>query len=71
MVEEKIKKTDQSYKEKVIRIAQKDIEGKMTVYSGLTKIKGVSWSLSNAICKKIELDKKKKIGLLEPSEIKK
>lgn len=64
------KKPDQKYKEKIVRILQKDIEGKMTIYSGLTKIKGVSWSLSNAICRKLNIDKKKKVGQFEKSEIK-
>ena len=57
--------------ERIIRIMQKDIEGGMELYPGLTKIKGISWSLSNAICKKIGMDKTKKIGSLTESEIKK
>ena len=64
------KKTDQKYKEKIVRILQKDIEGKMTIYSGLTKIKGVSWSLSNASCRKLNIDKRKKCGQGKKSEIK-
>ncbi len=47
---------------KVIRILSKDIEGKMKIYSGLTKIKGISWALSNAICKVLGIDKEKRIG---------
>ncbi len=57
--------------DRVIRILAKDIEGKMKVYAGLTKIKGVSWGLSNAICKVLEIDKNKKIGSLTDAEIKK
>ncbi len=59
------------FKEKIVRILQKDIEGNMTLYSGLTKIKGVSWSLANAVCKKLEMDKNKKIGSLSEAEIEK
>ena len=57
--------------DKIVRILSTDIEGKMSIYSGLTKIKGVSWSFSNAVCKKLGLDKTRKIGTLEEQEIKK
>ena len=57
--------------DRVIRILAKDIEGKMKIYAGLTKIKGVSWGLSNAVCKVLEIDKNKKIGSLTDDEIKK
>jgi len=56
---------------KIIRIMQKDIEGKMKLYPGLTKIKGVSWSLSNAACKKLGIDGNIRIESLTESEIKK
>lgn len=56
---------------KVVRILSKDIEGNESVYSGLTKIKGISWSFSNAICNTLKIDKKRKIGSLSPEEIKK
>jgi ribosomal protein S13 len=52
------------YEGKIIRILSQDIEGMMNIYPGLTKIKGVSWSLSNAICKKLNIEKRKKIGEL-------
>lgn len=61
----------EKYEDRLVRILSEDIEGKMKVYAGLTKIKGVSWGLSNAICKKLNIDKNKKIGLLTPEEIKK
>ena len=56
---------------RIIRIMQKDIEGGMKIYPGLTKIKGISWSLSNAVCKKLNFDKNRKIESLVESEIKK
>lgn len=56
---------------RLVRIMSKDIEGKMNIYSGLTKIKGISWSFSNLICKKLGIDKKRKIGSLSEEEIKK
>ena len=51
-MEQKIQKSDekQEYEERIVRILSKDIEGKMKIYPGLTKVKGISWSLSNAIC---------------------
>ncbi len=62
---------EKKYEEKLIRILSKDIEGGLKVYVGLTKIKGISWSLANAICKSLNLDKNKKIGLLSKEEIEK
>ena len=62
---------DKKHEERVIRILSKDIEGKMTIYSGLTKIKGISWAFANAICKSLNIDKKRKIGSLTDDEIKK
>jgi len=71
-MDEKTKMDEKTRNEgKIIRILSQDIEGVMNIYSGLTKIKGVSWSLSNAICKKLKIDKKKKIGELNSEEIKK
>ncbi len=57
------------YEGKVVRILSKDIEGNMKVYPGLTKVKGISWALSNALCKKLKLDKNRKIGSLTKEEI--
>src|SRR3972149_8936933 len=60
----------EKYEDRLVRILSKDIEGKNTVYHGLTMVKGISWSMSNAICKALKLDKKKKIGSLTIDEIK-
>ncbi|MBT96577.1 MAG: 30S ribosomal protein S13 [Candidatus Pacearchaeota archaeon] len=62
--------TERKYEERIIRILSKDIEGKMKIYPGLTNIKGVSWSLSNAVCKILKIDKNRKIGSLTDEEIK-
>jgi small subunit ribosomal protein S13 len=59
----------EKHEERMVRILSKDIEGKMGIYAGLTKIKGVSWGLSNLVCKKLKIDKKKKIGSLTEKEI--
>lgn len=68
-MEQKIK--EKYDEERIVRIMSKDIEGNKGVYSGLTKIKGISWAMSNAICKKLGLDKKRKIGSLTNDEISK
>ncbi len=60
---------DKKYEERVVRILSKDIEGKMKLYPGFTKIKGVSWTLSNAICKLLGFDKKRMIGSLTVEEV--
>jgi len=55
---------------RIVRILSRDIEGKMNVYAGLATIKGISWAMSNALCKALEIDKRKKIGALTDAEIK-
>ncbi|MEK6875385.1 MAG: 30S ribosomal protein S13 [Nanoarchaeota archaeon] len=55
--------------ERIVRILSKDIEGRMRIYPGLTKIKGISWSMANAICISLKLDKNRKIGSLTEQEI--
>lgn len=56
---------------KLIRILSKDIPGDKDLYIGLQRIKGVSWAFSNAVCKKLGIDKTKKIQDLSEDEIKK
>ena len=53
----------------IIRILQTDIPGHKQLLTGLTYIKGVSWSISNALCKILKLDEKKKISELDEKEI--
>jgi len=65
------KKPEIKEETRIVRILSRDIEGGMTIYAGLTKIKGVSWTLSNAVCKKLNIDKKRKIGSLTIDEVKK
>lgn len=71
MMEAKQEQKTEKHEERIVRIMSKDIEGKMKVYPGLTKIKGVSWSLANAVCKILRIDKNKKVGSLNEGEIKK
>jgi small subunit ribosomal protein S13 len=56
--------------ESLVRILSTDIPGNKRILAGLTRIKGVSWSFSNALCHKLGIDKEKKIQDLSPEEIK-
>ena len=55
----------------LIRIAGTDIPGEKDTLSGLTRIKGVSWSMSNALCTSLGIDKKRKMLSLNEQEIEK
>jgi small subunit ribosomal protein S13 len=55
--------------ENLIRIMSTDIPSSKNVWVGLSKIKGVSFAMSNAICSKLNLDKKRKIESLSKEEI--
>jgi len=55
--------------ETLIRILSTDIPSSRNVYSGLTRIKGISFSISNAICHILKLNKNKRIGELTKEEI--
>lgn len=54
---------------RIIRILQTDIPGNRNIYTGLTRIKGVSWAISNAVCILNKFDKKRKIESLSKEEI--
>lgn len=60
---------EEEKQQRVVRILQKDIEGEMTTLSGLTKVNGISWSISNATCLKLGINKNRKIGDLSEDEI--
>ncbi|MFA6023121.1 MAG: 30S ribosomal protein S13 [Candidatus Pacearchaeota archaeon] len=55
----------------LVRILSTDIRGDKNVYSGLTRIKGVSFAIAHAVCHILKLDKRKKIGSLSKDEIEK
>jgi small subunit ribosomal protein S13 len=67
------KKPEQEREESevLVRILGADIPGSKNIYSGMTRIKGVSWAVSNAICLKLGLPRSRKIGELSKDEIKK
>jgi len=67
MEEEKTKEKQEA----LTRIMGTDIPSRLSVYAGLTKIKGISWAMSNAICRNLGLDKHRKISTLSEEEIEK
>ena len=54
----------------IVRMLSVDIPGDRNVYTGLTRIKGVSWGLSNAVCRILKIGRGKKIGELSEEEVK-
>ena len=65
------KQEQQRNEERMVRLMSYDVPGNMKIYAGLTRIKGISWSMSNAICSALKMDKNKKVGALDEGEIKK
>src|SRR3989344_6951100 len=55
----------------IVRIANTVILGNIKIFQALTKIHGVSYSFSNAICGYLCFDRAKVIGSFENDEIKK
>ncbi len=44
--------------EVLVRIYGQDIPGSKSIYVGLTRIKGISWAVANAVCIQMGLDKR-------------
>ena len=51
-----------------VRIANTDLDGNKAVYHSLTKIKGINFMFSNAICNTAKIEKTKKTGYLTEQE---
>ncbi|MBI2101744.1 30S ribosomal protein S13 [Candidatus Woesearchaeota archaeon] len=51
-----------------VRIANTDLDGNKSVYHSLTKIKGISFMFSNAICNTAKIEKTRKTGYLTEQE---
>lgn len=68
---EKRRPPAQEYSEVLIRIYGYDIPGSRNIYAGLTRIKGISWAISNATCLKLGYPRSKKIQELSKDDIKK
>ncbi len=67
----KSKRPEEIHLETLVRIYGYDIQGSKNVYVGLTKIKGISWSLSNALLHKLALPHNTKIIDLSKDQIQK
>ena len=53
----------------LVRVLGRDIRGDIKIKSALTKINGISWAISNAVCKILELDREKKIQDFSKEEL--
>ena len=51
-----------------VRIANTDLDGNKTIQHSLTKIKGISFMFSNAICNVVGIEKTRKTGYLTEDE---
>ena len=53
----------------LLRIVDKDVDGEESIYLALTKVKGIDFMLSNAICHVLGLVRNDKVGNLSEPEI--
>lgn len=65
------KKYESEMEETLVRIAGYDIPGNKKLFAGLTRVKGVGWTISNATCKVLKISPEKKISELSKAEIEK
>ena len=74
MAEEKPEKKGRPVEEEheiLVRILGYDIPGSKSIYPGLTRIKGVSWTISNAACLKLRYPRETKISELTKADLQK
>jgi len=72
MEEEKEKKEYKRKKEDdvtLVRVLGRDIRGDIKIKSALTKINGIAWAVSNAVCKILKLDKDMRIQDFSKDEL--
>jgi len=71
MMEQKEQKFKPEKKElaSIVRILQTDIPGNKRLLAGLTYIKGVSWTISNATCKILQLDPMTRVSELTEAQV--
>lgn len=70
MAEEKKQHNQQEESEVLVRIFGYDIKGSVKVPTALTKIKGVSWTISRATCLGLKIPSDKKVAELSKADIK-
>ena len=75
MAEEEKKPVEKPEREEehevLVRISGHDMPGSKSLLIGLTKIKGVSWAVSNAACISLKMPKSKKVSELSKPDIEK
>ena len=54
----------------IVRIANTDLDGSVQIGNALRKIKGINFMFSNFICNTTKIDKKRKTGELNETEVK-
>ena len=59
----------EEHHEMLVRILGQDIAGNKSIYTGLTYIKGISWSISNAVCLKLGIDRHIRVSDLNKDQI--
>jgi small subunit ribosomal protein S13 len=62
---------DHESEETLVRVAGFDLPGSKKIYPALTRIKGVSWAISNATCIILKMPRNKKVSELSKPEIEK
>ncbi|MBN2111477.1 30S ribosomal protein S13 [Candidatus Woesearchaeota archaeon] len=55
----------------IVRIANTDLDGNKPIGFALKKIRGVGYSIANAVCKTAGVDMSKRVGYLDQKEIEK
>ena len=70
MVEE-VKNTEEKEFRPLLRIMDKDVDGEDAIFLALTRVRGVDFMLSNAICTVMNLPKFEKCGNLSEAEVEK
>ena len=68
---EEVKKTEGKEFRPLLRIMDKDVNGEDSIWIALTRVKGVDFMLSNAICVVLNLPKREKVGYLSEADVEK
>jgi len=67
----KKKHAEEENYETLVRVMGYDLPGSKNIFSALTRIKGISWTISNAVCLKLNYPRSKKVSELTKQEIEK
>lgn len=62
---------EQDQHETLVRVFGYDLPGSKNLYTALTRIKGISWAISNALCLKLGYPRSKKVSELSKDELSK